>query len=108
MKLIFAFLLRAAVLGAGSLLFATTPAIADAPLSKIPFELDGHRAFITVHGDSDIVVPLDDNSGLLKKRYEAAGGSIAVKVIPGEGHKVSPAFFECRELVDFVIANAVK
>jgi pimeloyl-ACP methyl ester carboxylesterase len=61
-----------------------------------------------VHGDSDVVVPYDDNSGLLKQRYEAAGGSITVKVIPGEGHNVSPSFFECPELVDFVVANIVK
>ena len=56
-------------------------------------------------GVSDIVVPYDDNTGLLKERYQAGGGSITVKIIPGEGHKVSPSFFECRELVDFVIAN---
>jgi len=31
-----------------------------------------------------------------------------VKIIPGEGHKVSPSFFECPELVDFVIANKAK
>jgi predicted esterase len=56
-----------------------------------------------VHGDSDIVVPYDLNTKLLKERYEAAGGTIQVKVIPGEGHKVGPSFFACRELVDFVI-----
>jgi len=26
-----------------------------------------------------------------------------VKLVPGEGHKVGPAFFECRELVEFVL-----
>jgi hypothetical protein len=56
-----------------------------------------------VHGDSDVVVPYDDNTRRLKERYEADGGSITVKIIPGEGHKVSPAFFECQELVGFVI-----
>lgn len=56
-----------------------------------------------VHGDSDIVVPYDDNTKLLKERYEAHGGAITVKLIPGEGHKVGPSFFECRELVDFVL-----
>jgi alpha-beta hydrolase superfamily lysophospholipase len=69
--------------------------------------LDGlitHRVpFFVVHGDSDVVVPYQDNTELLKKRYEAAGGSISVKVIPGEGHKVTPSFFECQELVDFVL-----
>ncbi len=56
-----------------------------------------------VHGDSDVVVPYADNSGLLKERYEAGGGKITVKVIPGEGHKVGPSFFECQELLDFVL-----
>lgn len=56
-----------------------------------------------VHGDSDVVVPYDDNTKLLKERYEAAGGSFRVKVIPGEGHKVGPSFFESPELVDFVL-----
>lgn len=59
-----------------------------------------------VHGDSDVVVPYDDNTRLLRERYEAGGGSITVKIIPGEGHKVSPSFFECQELIDFVRANA--
>ena len=35
----------------------------------------------------------------------AGGGSNTVKLIPGEGHKVSPSFFECQELVDFIIAK---
>jgi len=62
----------------------------------------------TVQGDSDTVVPLELNSGLLKQRYEAGGGSIIVKVIQGEGHKVSTSFFECQELVDFAITKARK
>ncbi|MBE7494877.1 MAG: prolyl oligopeptidase family serine peptidase [Verrucomicrobiaceae bacterium] len=59
-----------------------------------------------VHGDSDVVVPYDLNTKLLKERYEAAGGSFSVKIIPGEGHKVGPSFFECQELVDFVLKHA--
>lgn len=66
--------------------------------SKVPM--------FTVHGDGDTVVPLEENSGLLRDRYMAAGGSITVKVIAGEGHKVSTSFFECQELVDFVIEQA--
>jgi hypothetical protein len=52
------------------------------------------------------VVPYDDNTKLLKERYEAAGGSFSVKIVPGEGHKVGPSFFECQELVDFVLKHA--
>jgi dienelactone hydrolase len=69
-------------------------------LNKVPI--------FVVHGDSDVVVPYDDNTRLLKERYEAGGGPITVKIIPGEGHKVSPSFFECQELVDFVLANVAK
>lgn len=56
-----------------------------------------------VHGDHDVVVPYDLNTLLLKERYEAAGGSIRVKIVPGEGHKEGPSFFECQDLVDFVL-----
>jgi predicted esterase len=59
-----------------------------------------------VHGDSDVVVPYDLNTQILKERYQAAGGSISVKIVPGEGHKVGPSFFECRELIDFVLKHA--
>jgi predicted esterase len=59
-----------------------------------------------VHGDSDVVVPYDLNTKLLKERYEAEGGQFSVKVIPGEGHKVGPSFFECQELIDFVLKQA--
>ncbi len=57
-----------------------------------------------VHGDSDLAVAYDQNTRLLKERYEAAGGKITVKLIPGEGHKVSKSFFECPELLSFVVA----
>jgi pimeloyl-ACP methyl ester carboxylesterase len=56
-----------------------------------------------VHGDSDVVVPYERNTGLLQERYLALKGDITVKVIPGEGHQVLPEFFECPELVEFVL-----
>jgi len=76
------------------------------PIDHLQGLLANKVPMFIVHGDSDVVVPYDDNSRLLKERYEAGGGEITVKIIPGEGHKVSPSFFECRELVDFVLAQA--
>lgn len=73
------------------------------PIDNLQGLLANKVPMFIVHGDTDVVVPLPDNSGLLKQRYEAAGGSIKLKVIPGEGHKVGPSFFECQELVDFVL-----
>jgi predicted esterase len=57
----------------------------------------------SVHGDNDSVVPHIENTLLLKERYESLGGSFTVKIVPGEGHKVGPSFFECQELADFLI-----
>lgn len=59
-----------------------------------------------VHGDKDDPVPYDDNTKLLKENYVAAGGTIDIKIIPGGRHEVSQAFFECQELIDFVIKHA--
>ena len=78
------------------------------PVDNLQGLLANKVPMFAVHGDSDVVVPYDDNTRLLKERYEAGGGKITVKVIPGEGHKVSPSFFECQELVDFVIAQGSK
>ena len=59
-----------------------------------------------IHGDVDTLVPLDRNSGEMKKRYEALGGRMQLVVPPGQGHNYWEGFFQCRELVDFVIVRA--
>jgi predicted esterase len=73
------------------------------PIDNLKGLLENKVPMFVVHGDSDVVVPYELNTGLLKERYEAGGGKITVKVIPGEGHKVGPSFFECGELVEFVV-----
>lgn len=62
----------------------------------------------SVHGDKDGTVPYEENTLLLNERYAALGGTCEVKVVPGRGHEVSPAFFECRELVDFTLKHAAR
>lgn len=64
--------------------------------------------FFAIHGDVDKVVPLEANSGEVKKRYEALGGSMQLVVPPGQGHNMWTGFFRCQELVDFVITTAKK
>jgi predicted esterase len=76
------------------------------PIDNLKGLIENKVPMFAVHGDSDIVVPYDLNTKLLKERYEAGGGQISVKVILGEGHKVGPSFFECPELVDFVLKHA--
>jgi len=58
-----------------------------------------------IHGDSDTVVPLEANSGEMKKCYEALGGTMQLVVPPGQGHNMWTGFFQCQELVDFVLAR---
>ena len=59
-----------------------------------------------IHGDVDKVVPLNANSGLVAERYKDAGGKMELKVVQGQGHNMWRGFFECQELVDFVIGRA--
>lgn len=58
-----------------------------------------------IHGDADVVVPLSENSGKVASRYHALGGTMKLIVPPGQGHNMWKGFFECEELIDFVIAN---
>lgn len=68
-----------------------------APLAKAGIPL------FAIHGDQDKVVPLEANSGEVRKRYEALGGKMQLIVPPGQGHNMWTGFFQCQELVDFVL-----
>ncbi len=46
------------------------------------------------------------NSGEMKKRYEALGGQMQLVIPAGQGHTMWQGFFQCRELVDFVVRIA--
>lgn len=78
------------------------------PISNLAGLAKNKVPMFSVHGDKDGTVPYDENTKLLKESYEALGGSCEVKIIPGRGHEVSPAFFQCRELVDFVLKHAAR
>jgi hypothetical protein len=71
-----------------------------APLAK------AHVPIYHLHGDSDTVVPLEKNSGELAQRYQHLGGAMTLNVIKGQGHNMWSGWFQCQELVDFVIAQA--
>ena len=60
-----------------------------------------------IHSDADTVVPLEANSAEVARRYAKLGGTMDLKVAKGQGHNLWDGFFQCQELVDFVLANAV-
>ena len=78
------------------------------PIDNLQGLLQHNVPVFIIHGNADKVVPYEENSAILKERYEAGGGNVGVKIIDGQGHQISPEFFECRELLDFMIEQAKK
>lgn len=76
------------------------------PVDNLKPLADARVPILHIHGDSDTVVPLDRNSGKVAERYEKFGGTMRLIVPPGQGHNMWKGFFECDELIDFVIRNA--
>ena len=60
-----------------------------------------------IQGDNDKVVPLEDNSALLAKRYKALGGPATIEVIKDGGHDMKRHWFESQTLTDFMIDKAM-
>ena len=59
-----------------------------------------------VHGDSDRVVPLKENSAIVANRYRKLGGEAKVEVVTGKGHQVVDGFFKSTELIEFMIQRS--
>lgn len=61
-----------------------------------------------IHGVDDKVVPLKQNSEALEEIYAQhdVANLIHVMKIKGQGHNFWPGFFQCQELVQFVIRTA--
>lgn len=78
------------------------------PIDRLAALAGAKVPLFAIHGDSDKVVPLEANSGEMKKRYDLLGGSMHLVVPPGQGHNMWNGFFQCQELVDFVLRNAVQ
>lgn len=56
-----------------------------------------------IHGDADKVVPLEQNTLELARRYKALGGNAEVNVVPGKGHEEAPEFFQSERLLGFLL-----
>lgn len=76
------------------------------PLDNLQGLLAHQVPIFVVQGDADKAVPYEENTLILKKRYQAGGGSITVRLMAGEGHQATPAFFENRDLIEFVLQQA--
>jgi pimeloyl-ACP methyl ester carboxylesterase len=72
-----------------------------APLAKAGVPL------FHIHGDVDKVVPLEDHSGELARRYRDLGGRIELLVVPGKGHEEVVEYFQCPAVLDFFLREAL-
>ena len=73
------------------------------PVDRLASLAEAGVPLFAIHGDSDNVVPLDANSLLVAERYWARGGHMQLVRVHDQGHNMWPGFFQCAELVDFVL-----
>lgn len=76
------------------------------PLDRLAPLAAARVPLFVIHGDSDKLVPLEQNSGAVRARYEALGGSIRLIVPAGQGHSMWPGFFQNDEMAAWMIATA--
>ena len=64
-------------------------------------------ALLHVVGEADVVVPVEENSDVIEKRYRELGGSIEVIRKPGVGHHPH-ALKDPKSIVDFIHRHTSK
>jgi pimeloyl-ACP methyl ester carboxylesterase len=75
------------------------------PLNHVqPLVHAGIPIFI-LHGDSDHIVPLHQNSEPFVKAYRDLGGNAELQIIPGKGHQEVDEFFKSDKLLQFFLAH---
>lgn len=77
------------------------------PLDRLGSLAAARVPLFAIHGDQDKLVPLEQNSGAVRTRYEALGGSMRLIVPAGQGHSMWPGFFQNEDLAAWVIATAL-
>ena len=76
------------------------------PIDRLAALAQAKVPLFAIQGDSDTVVPLEHNSGVVRQRYTALGGTMTLLIPPGQGHNMWTGFFQCHELVAFVLLHA--
>ncbi len=78
------------------------------PVERLSLLAKARVPIFHIHGDKDTVVPYEENAAEPARRYKALGGDMQVLLAKDQGHSYWPGFFQCQELVDFVLKNAGK
>ena len=79
------------------------------PIARIAALAKAKVPVMLIHGDTDKVVPLKENSAEFVRRYREDGAESLVKLIvpEGQGHSFYEGFFHSQALVDFAIECAL-
>ena len=83
----------------------TASAADNSPIERLKPLAAARVPILHLHGDHDKVVPLEDNSAELVRRYKALGGDAELVVIVGKGHEEVDEFFESQRLLDFFLTR---
>jgi len=75
------------------------------PVERLESLAKAKVPILHLHGNADKVVPLEQNSAELARRYRALGGPVELVVVEGKGHEVCPQFFESKRLLDFFLSR---
>jgi hypothetical protein len=73
------------------------------PVDRLQSLYEAGVGIFIIHGDSDVVVPLNQNSQVIYDRYKTLGGDITLKVVKGKGHEEIPEFFQSQAMLDFLL-----
>lgn len=72
------------------------------PIDRLQPLAKANVPLFAIHGDVDALVPIEKNSGEVKKRYDALDGKMKLIIPKGQGHNMWEGFFKCEELVKFI------
>jgi len=75
------------------------------PVSRIPLIAAAKIPIIIVAGDRDEVVPLEENTRVLERRYRELGAPIEVIIKPGAGHQPH-SLTDPTPVADWLVKNA--
>jgi dipeptidyl aminopeptidase/acylaminoacyl peptidase len=75
------------------------------PISRLESLTKANVPILHIHGDSDSVVPLNENSEKLLRRYKTLGGKAELIIVKGKGHEVCPEFFQSEKFLEFLLTQ---
>lgn len=75
------------------------------PIDKLRSLADSNVPLLHICGDIDDVVPMEENTNIIKQRYTELGGHIEVITKPNCGHHPH-SLKDPRQIVDFIVENS--